>query len=178
MSASANKRPGPRGIRLSRGDIAFNIINYTVFGLITLLCIFPFYYLFINTISSNELVRLGKIQLWPRDIHLENYVQVLKVEGIADALFTSLARTSLGTVWTVAGCAFLGYLVTKEEMWLRKVWYRLIIITMYFFATGSCITELESNGQDVDGADGVIPYKLPKEDSASYAYAAEDKHRG
>ena len=53
-----------------------------------------------------------------------------------------------------------------------------IIITMYFFATGSCITELESNGQDVDGADGVIPYKLPKEDSASYAYAAEDKHRG
>ena len=56
MSASANKRPGPRGIRLSRGDIAFNIINYTVFGLITLMCIFPFYYLFINTISNNELV--------------------------------------------------------------------------------------------------------------------------
>ena len=53
-----------------------------------------------------------------------------------------------------------------------------IIITMYFFATGSCITELESNGQDVDGADGVIPYKLPEYDSASYAYAAEDKHRG
>ena len=49
---------------------------------------------------------------------------------------------------------------------------------MYFFATGSCITELESNGQDVDGADGVIPYKLPEYDSASYAYAAEDKHRG
>ena len=57
-----------------------------------------------------------------------------------------------------------------------------IIITMYFFATGSCITELESNGQDVDGADGVadgiIPYKLPEDNSASYAYAAEDKHRG
>lgn len=134
MNTSANERPGKHRIRLSRGDTAFNIINYMVFGFITLLCIFPFYYLFINTISSNELVRLGRIQLWPQEIHLENYVQVLKVEGMMDALFTSLARTSLGTLWTVAGCAFLGYLVTKREMWLRRVWYRLIIITMYFNA--------------------------------------------
>lgn len=52
---------GQTGIKQSRGDVAFNIINYTVFILITLACIFPFYYLFINTISNNELVRLGKI---------------------------------------------------------------------------------------------------------------------
>ena len=67
----------------SKGDIAFNIVNYTVFFLITLACVFPFYYLFINTISSNELVRLGKIQLYPREIQFENYVQVMKIEGIA-----------------------------------------------------------------------------------------------
>ena len=120
--------------KLSRGDIAFNIVNYTVFALITLACVFPFYYLFINTISSNELVRLGKIQLWPREIHFENYVQVMKIDGIMDALLVSVARTVLGTLWTVAGSAFLGYLVTKQEMWLRKVWYRLIVITMYFSA--------------------------------------------
>ena len=120
--------------KLSRGDIAFNIINYAVFVLITLACIFPFYYLFINTISDNELVRLGQIQLYPRGIHFENYVQVLKIPGIMDALFVSIARTVLGTIWTVGGCAFLGYLCTKQEMWLRKVWYRLIIITMYFSA--------------------------------------------
>ena len=28
----------------SKGDIAFNIVNYTVFFLITLACVFPFYY--------------------------------------------------------------------------------------------------------------------------------------
>ena len=90
--------------------------------------------MFINTISSNELVRLGRIQLFPRDIHLENYVQVFKLNGIADGLLVSVARTALGTLWTVTGCAFLGYLVTKKEMWLRTLWYRLIIITMYFSA--------------------------------------------
>ena len=132
ISGKDNGRPA--GIRLSRGDIAFNIVNYTVFILITLACIFPFYYLFINTISSNELVRLGKIQLYPQEIHFQNYVQVMKIPGILDALFVSVARTVLGTIWTVGGCAFLGYLCTKQEMWLRKLWYRLIIITMYFSA--------------------------------------------
>ena len=48
----------PSHVKLSRGDIAFNIVNYTVFALITLACLFPFYYLFINTISDNEMVRL------------------------------------------------------------------------------------------------------------------------
>lgn len=120
--------------KLTGWDVAFNIVNYTILTLIMLACVFPFYYLFINTISSNELVRLGHIQLYPREIHFENYIQVVKLNGIADALLVSLARTALGTAWTVAGCAFLGYLVTKREMWLRTLWYRLIIVTMYFSA--------------------------------------------
>ncbi len=129
-----NIHDGHHHQKLSRGDIAFNIINYTVFTILTLVCLFPFYYLFINTISDNELVRLGYIQLYPRGIHFQNYVEVLHIEGILDALLVSVARTVLGTLWTVGGSAMLGYLVTKQEMWLRKVWYRLIVITMYFSA--------------------------------------------
>jgi putative aldouronate transport system permease protein len=120
--------------RRKAGDILFNILNYAFFGVFTFLCIFPFYYLFINTISDNQLVSLGQITLYPRGIQLENYVQVLKIEGLAEAALTSIARTVLGTLWTVGGSAFLGYLVTKKEMWHRKLFYRLIIITMYFNA--------------------------------------------
>ncbi len=134
MSVQIMARRKRNKIRLSRWDITFNIFNYTLLVLITVACIFPFYYLFVNTISSNELVRLGRIQLYPQQIHLENYIQVFKLNGIGDALLVSVARTALGTAWTVVGCAFLGYLVTKREMWLRTLWYRLIIITMYFSA--------------------------------------------
>lgn len=124
----------PNKVKMSGWDISFNIFNYLFLALVTLACVFPFYYLFINTISSNELVRLGRIQLFPQDVHFENYVQVFKLGGMADALLVSIARTVLGTAWTVAGCAFLGYLVTKREMWLRTLWYRLIVVTMYFSA--------------------------------------------
>jgi len=120
--------------RLTVGDVIFNIVNYLFFALFTLLCIFPFYYLFINTISDNHLVALGRVTLYPVGIQLQNYVEVLKIEGLADAALTSVARTVLGTLWSVGGSAFLGYLVTKNEMWHRKLFYRLIIITMYFNA--------------------------------------------
>ena len=32
------------------------------------------------------------------------------------------------------GTSFLGYALTRRELWMRKVWYRFVIITMYFNA--------------------------------------------
>ena len=34
----------------------------------------------------------------------------------------------------VVASAFVGYLVTKQEMWKRSFWYRFLVITMYFNA--------------------------------------------
>ena len=48
-------------IKKSKGDIIFDIINYTFFTLFMLLCVFPFYYVVINSISANNLVDTGKI---------------------------------------------------------------------------------------------------------------------
>lgn len=120
--------------RLRPGDIVFNILNYTVFGLFTLACIFPFYYLFINTISDNDLVVKGVINFIPRGLHLDNYASLLNVSDLSNAFFVSIGRTLLGTALMVAASGFVGYLVTKQEMWGRKFWYRFLIITMYFNA--------------------------------------------
>ncbi len=118
----------------SHGDRIFNIFNYSAFIIYTLICIFPFYYLFINTISSNELTGLGLITFYPKGIHFSNYVQVLKLKGLGSAALVSVGRTVIGTALTVFASAFLGYLFTKNEMWGRKFWYRFVVVTMYFNA--------------------------------------------
>jgi len=115
-------------------DIVFNIINYAIFGIFTLLCVIPFYYLFINTISDNDLVRRGLIRLIPKGFHINNYLEVFKLRGLGQAAFISTARTISGTALTVLASAFVGYLVTKNQLWGRKFWYRYIIVTMYFSA--------------------------------------------
>ena len=120
--------------KYSSGDIAFSIINYTIFGVFTLICAYPFYYLIINTISSNALSSNGFINFLPREIHFGNYQEVLKLNGIAQAALVSVARTVIGTTCTVLASAFLGYMFAQPRMWHRKIWYRLMVVTMYFNA--------------------------------------------
>ena len=120
--------------KLTAGDIVFNIFNYAFFGIFTLLCFLPFYYLFINTISDNELVTKGMILWYPKEIHFNNYLDVLRLRGLGTALLVSVARTVLGTALTIIGTSFLGYALTKQELWHRKVWYRFVVVTMYFNA--------------------------------------------
>lgn len=120
--------------RLTFGDVVFNIVNYTIFGLFTLVCIFPFYYLFINTISDNDMVLKGTINFIPRGIHLGNYMAMLNVSDLASSFAVSVSRTILGTALMVMASGFVGYLVTQKEMWGRSFWYRFIVVTMYFNA--------------------------------------------
>ncbi len=120
--------------RLKTSDIVFNIFNYAFFALFTLSCFFPFYYLFINTISSNDLVRAGKINFYPVGINFHNYVAMLQVNDLGNAFLVSVSRTLIGTFLMVLASALAGYLVTKKEMWHRKFWYRFLVVTMYFNA--------------------------------------------
>ena len=115
-------------------DYVFNIINYAFFGIFTLCCIFPFYYLFINTISDNDMVRKGQITLIPHGLNIQNYIMMLNVSDLGNAFIVSIARTLIGTALMVGASALIGYLVTKQEMWHRKFWYRFLVITMYFNA--------------------------------------------
>ena len=53
---------------------------------------------------------------------------------VGQAFLVSFGRTILGTILMVLASAFVGYLVTKQQMWHRKFWYRFLVITMYFNA--------------------------------------------
>lgn len=121
-------------IKLTPADIVFNIFNYLFFAIFTLSCIFPFYYIFINTISDNELVTKGAITLIPKGLTISNYIQMGKVNDLWSSVGITFIRTILGTALMVFASALAGYLVTKKEMWHRKFWYRFLVITMYFNA--------------------------------------------
>lgn len=125
-----NKRIG----KLSLGDKVANVIIYGVFGLFALLCVFPFYYILINSISNNDAVNKGDVMFWPIGPHLENYKKILEINDIGNAAINSLSRTVIGTVLSLLCTSFMGYAISRTELWHRKLWYRLITATMYFSA--------------------------------------------
>lgn len=115
-------------------DILFNVICGVFFTLFALLCFYPFYYLFICTISDPQLVEVGQITVVPRGLTLESYAEVLKIDNLANAAMISVLRSVLGTVTSTLCSAYLAYFFTKRNMWGRKFWYRLVVATMYFSA--------------------------------------------
>ena len=116
----------------SKGDRIFDAILILFFTVFTLLCIFPFYYLFINTISANDLVSSGLVNFYPRGIHLGNYIALKDVSDLGSSAIVTVARTIIGTALMVVVSAWAGYLVTKRSMWKRSLWYRSLVIIMYF----------------------------------------------
>lgn len=117
-----------------RGDVPFTLVNCLVFALIAFVCGYPFYYLIINSISANDVSALGDIRFLPRGLHLDNYRQVLQLDGLTQAALVSFARTVIGTAATVLASAYLGFMFTQARLWKRAFWYRAVVITMYFNA--------------------------------------------
>lgn len=120
--------------KVSIQDRIISVITYFIYSVFAFVCGYPFYYIFINTFSANDLSERGKIIFWPKGIHFNNYKSVIRIPGLFDALTVSVARTVIGTIVTVGIAAFLGYMFTRETLWGRKFWYRFVAATMYFNA--------------------------------------------
>ena len=116
------------------GAVLFDALNVFLFVVLTFLCVYPFYYLIINSISANDLSAAGEVYIIPLQVHLTNYRDILRLDGLYQALLVSVARTVLGSACTVLASAFLGFLFSKQNFWKRKLWYRFVVITMYFNA--------------------------------------------
>lgn len=129
----SSKQPKHK-MKIGVADRVVSVITYFIYSIFAFVCIYPFYYIFINTISANDLSERGKVLFWPKELHFNNYLDVLKIPDLFSALKVSVSRTLVGTIFTVVIASFLGYMFTRETLWKRKLWYRLVVATMYFNA--------------------------------------------
>lgn len=124
------------GVQLDKsfGDRMISVITYVVYAIFAFVCVYPFYYIFINSISANNLSERGKVIFYPMEIHFQNYINVAKIPGLLNAAKISVLRTVIGTALTVIVAGFLGFMFTRQTLWRRRFWYRFVVVTMYFNA--------------------------------------------
>ena len=108
-------------------------LNIFILLVFAFLCVYPLYFIFINSISGADAVVKG-VYVIPEDISLEFYKSLLQMPNIPNSIVISIARTILGTGLTVICSSFLGYMVTQRELPARKWIYRFVVATMYFNA--------------------------------------------
>lgn len=122
------------GFKKSTGDHIFDVVNHIIIILFTLACLYPFYYIIIYSLSDPNLVAKQGVTFTPAGFSLDIFQQILTLKGTYTAIIVSSGRTVIGTLFTLMCTSFLSYILTKPEMYLRKVIYRFIILTMYINA--------------------------------------------
>ena len=114
------------------GRIA-DVAIYVVCGLFMLLCIYPFYYVIIYSISDPNQASSGLLFL-QKGYSMETFKGIFRLNDIPRAFLISVARSVIGTALTLIGSSFFAYLVTNQKMFARKFIYRFVILTMYLNA--------------------------------------------
>lgn len=108
--------------------VACNTIFLVLFVIITL-------YPVLNTVALSfndgiDAVR-GGIHLWPRIFTLSNYKTVLNQQNIITGAVVSVARTVLGTLFSLATNALLAYVISRKRFLFRSQLSLFWVITMY-----------------------------------------------
>lgn len=98
--------------------------------LFMLLCFYPFWNVFINSIATKEEAVSG-VYLFPKEPIFTVYADVLKDGKLLHSLLISVSRTVIATVGCVVLSAMFAYLISQQDLPHRKFIYRFAIITMY-----------------------------------------------
>lgn len=115
------------------GEKALGFVNYALVTMFALMCVYPFYYIVIYSISNPTEAARG-VFLIPQGVTFVTYGKIFMRDDFLSSVFVSAARTVVGTVICVVCSSMFAYLVTKKEMMFRKFVYRFVIITMYMSA--------------------------------------------
>lgn len=121
-------------LKMTWGLRLFHLFNYSILSVFALLCMYPFYYIFIYTISSPDAAGRGKVTLLPIEPTLSNYILMLQNDGILSAFTVSLSRTIIGTLLSVFLSALFAYVLTHKQTPFRSFMYRVTIASMYLNA--------------------------------------------
>ncbi len=108
------------------------ITSYIVMTIFAVLCFFPFYYIFVVSISDPERVREGAMILYPQGFSLEAYKVTLTHARFYSSLKVSVVRTLLGTLLGVAFSSALAYGISRPYLRGRKWMTLFLVFTMLF----------------------------------------------
>ncbi|MEO2206194.1 carbohydrate ABC transporter permease [Paenibacillus pabuli] len=116
----------------SRGDRAVEWMIYAALVLVSVVVLYPVFFVGIASISNPENVMRGEVWLWPKNISLVGYERLFAnselMKGYGNTLLYTVAGTMLNLVMTIAAA----YPLSRTDFKGRTVFTILIVFTMFF----------------------------------------------
>ncbi|MDD2213992.1 MAG: carbohydrate ABC transporter permease [Oscillospiraceae bacterium] len=130
MTAENGKK---KAFRLNAVKPVTNAWLSVLFGLLSFMCIFPFFYVFMISVSSEQSIRQSGYAIWPSEFSGAAYRFLWNEhDTILHSLLISVLVTVIGTVLGVLLTTSLGYVLSRSGFRLKGLFTWMTFIPMIF----------------------------------------------
>nr|WP_245363796.1 carbohydrate ABC transporter permease [Cohnella thailandensis] len=116
----------------TQGERWFSRVNALVLILVALLCLFPFYYVFIVSFASPAEVRQSVLLLFPKQWTADAYRYLFSTSAFPRATGVSLFLAIVGTACSLVITSMLSYGLSRKRLKGRRVLLLMILLTTLF----------------------------------------------
>jgi len=120
-------------IKRTKGEVAFDIFNYFILALVTIMALYPVWYVVVSSFSNtHRLTAHSGVLFWPLDFTIEAYQHVMRnpniISGYRNTMFLLVAGVSWSIFMTSLGAYFLS---RRNVMWKNLIMF-FIVFQMFF----------------------------------------------
>ena len=119
-------------IKGSKSDIIYFTIIGIILALLTLIVVYPIYFIIIASISNPDAVLGGEVFLWPIDITFSGYRRLVDESLIWSGYLNTIIYTIVGTIFNIVLTIPAGWALSRDYLPARKFINVFLIITMFF----------------------------------------------
>lgn len=137
MAEAVMKNAPRRKIRRSRGDRIFEIVLYTLTGLMILVTLYPMYFIVIASISNPTDVSAGNITFYPIGVTLKGYAKLFDYKQLWTGYGNTIVYAALGTLFSLVVNIPAAYALSRRDLVGRRFFTIFFLVPMFF--TGGLI---------------------------------------
>ena len=120
--------------RLDRTEVAFKIISYALLTIFGLMCLYPFVFILMNSISAKQYVDNAQVSVFPRGLQFTVYAEVFTSKqfwlSYCNSFFITIYGTAISMIVGICGA----YALSKKRLMFHRGFNFMLTLTMWFNA--------------------------------------------
>lgn len=109
-----------------------DIVIYIVMTFVLLICVVPFMYMFVLSVSDPKAIINNEVSFWPVGFNLAAYKQIFTYPNFFRAYGNTIFYTVAGTIIALCMTVLFAYPLSKSFLRGRGFIMKLVIFSMYF----------------------------------------------
>ena len=117
--------------KTSFGDKIFTVCNVLFMIAFVVITLYPVLNTLAISLNDGTDALRGGIYLFPRKFTMKNYMTVLEKDNLVTGAYITVARTVVGTVFSLVTNAILAYIVSRKRFLFKQQLSFFWVVTMY-----------------------------------------------